>query len=209
LKKAVIILLLALSSAGAFAQLPMSAGGGVFMDMSFFNGYKLGDINLGYRNLGCSGYGFFDVRYAELGIGFGYGLMSKVVKKGVREDTPNFGDLMQLDLSVLAKYPFDFGSLAIFPLFGVSYKCVLYAKEPTGSPMPKKKELNQLGLLGGIGLDYDFNDTLYFRTEGLFHFRFPMKFVKDNLPSGASITSGSGGRIKVCIGYRLPKSKVL
>jgi hypothetical protein len=204
LKKTVIALLLALMTTGAFAQLSM--GGGVFMDMSFFNGYKLGNINLGYRNLGCSAYGFFDATYAELGIGFGYGLMSKVVKRGVREDTPNFGDLMQLDLSVLAKYPFDFGSLEIFPLFGVSYKCVLYAKEPTGSPMPKKRELNQLGLLGGVGLDYDFNDVLYFRTEGLFHFRFPMKFVKDNLPPNASITSGFGGRIKICIGYRLSKS---
>ena len=205
MKKISILILFALMTTGVFAQFQISAGGGIFMDMSFFNGYTIGDINVGYRNLGCSAFIFLDAVYAELGIGFGYGMMSKVVKRSPVpiEGKPDFGDLWQLDLSVMGKYPFELGPVTLFPLFGASYKCVLFGKEPGTASLPhKNKEFNQFGLLAGIGLDHDLIESLYLRAELLFHLRFPMEFVRQNLPPGASATNGAGGRFKVGIGYR-------
>jgi outer membrane protein W len=155
--------------------------------------------------LGSSAYIFLDAAYAELGIGFGYGMMSKVVKRSAAPitDKPDFGDLWQLDLSVLGKYPFKLGAFSPFPLLGVSYKCVLFSKEPITGSMPyENKKFNQFGILAGIGFDHDLVNSLYLRAEALFHFRFPMEFVIQNLQSDAFATFGYGGRIKVGIGYK-------
>ena len=205
MKKIAILTLLLLLATGAYAQIQMSAGGGFFTDMSFFNGYKVDDVNVGWRNIGSSVFVFFDAEYAELGAGFGYGMMSRVVKRSDTPvtDIPDFGDLYMLDLSLLLKYPFKFEAASLFPLAGISYKGVLFGKIPGTKHLPyDNNKFNQFGFLAGLGFDHNFGNTMYFRIEGLFHFRFPMDFVDENLPSDAHITNGVGGRIKVGLGYR-------
>jgi len=209
MKKTAILVFLVLITTGAFAQSWMSAGGGVLLNYSFNNGLKHDDGKIGYNILSFSGFGFFDAKYAEADIGFAYGSVNYYAKGG--SGTGNAGSMMQLNLSLLGKYPIYIGAITIFPLLGVDYNFVLAYINADGNKVNSAGKLfNQSALLLGLGLDYDLANSLYLRCEALFYFRTYFKYWDDNdvidtyilLYGNHETTQSMGTQIKLAIGYR-------
>ncbi|MCL2092757.1 MAG: outer membrane beta-barrel protein [Treponema sp.] len=212
-----ILLLLALVSAGAFAQdFALSAGGGALLDYSSNNGMKSGSEYMGMSIFGIGGYGFLDATYAVLDVSFAYGSLTNVEKPtAVPSDQKDAGSQMVLGFSLMGKYPVDMGFATIFPLVGINYNFVLSQKDKDGNKFSdepgnlwKESDLSQFGILAGVGGDFDISDSLYFRAQALFHLRFPSKYMKDMaslfklLDSNISATYGMGPRIQLGVGYR-------
>ena len=203
--------LLALIATGAFAQgFQMSAGGGAFFDYSFNNGISgtilTIDSYFGIRNVSFGAYGFFDATYVEVGVGIAYGSLS-LGSEGwgdlivANYGSDDFGSAVQLDFTILGKYPINLGAFTIFPLLGVSYNMVL-SHTMNGESNNSPGDLNQFGILGGAGLDFGLTDSLYLRGEALFHLRFASKDMSDGAINGFSTTLGMGPRVRVAVGYR-------
>jgi len=217
-KGIIILLLLAFAATSAFAQIiPMSVGGGGLFDWSFNNGVEtnIGGKKdfIGKRNMSFGGFAFFDATYAEAEAGFSFGLLTAVDKKG----TDKAGSMLQINFSVLGKYPFDFGKVTVFPLLGASYNMVFAEKDKNGDKGYETfgetmRNVSQFGLLGGAGVDYDLMRYLYLRVELLYHLRFANKETRDLadvLDTSAKFGGGSGyatlgmgPKIKVGLGYR-------
>jgi hypothetical protein len=227
MKKIVIFLVLAaLITGGAFAQ--MSVGGGVFLDMSFGNGTKNDTLKMksGSNNTSFGGFIFFDANYVEVDVGFAYGSLKGTytidgkTPAGYQDD--GGGNALQLDFSVLGKYPINLGSLTVFPLVGINYNVVLSIKGKGSDKFESKipyldnnyrlqetsamAEFSQFGLLAGVGLDVPFSNNLFFRAEALLNMRFASKSARESITPGSDkdtkTTLGFGPRIKIGIGFR-------
>ena len=122
--------------------------------------------------------------------------------------TADAGGMIQLGFSLLGKYPFELGSITLFPLLGINYNVALHAWDPDGNSLTPSGEsaakwLSQFGILGGVGLDFDITDSLFIRGEALLHLRLPMKTWRDMADGlGGKATLGVGPVIKVAIGYK-------
>jgi len=198
-KKVILALLMtALLAGGAFAEgFSMSGGAGLLFDFNIHNGVKYDGGYDGAQLMTLGVYGFFDATYAEAEISFAYG---KLVSEGDKRDFDS--RIMQLGFSLLGKYPFELGDFTVFPLLGFDYNMVL-SRTVAGSADPEHGKWNQLGLLAGVGADFDLTDSLYLRGEGLFHLRFPSAIMKDVASAtGGSTTLSMGPRIKIGLGYR-------
>ena len=207
MKKIAILLLFTLAATGAFAQLGKSFGGGLLMDYSANNGLRRGNAKTGYNNFSFGTFIFIDATYAEIDVGFAFGSLSEYAKGGGVVVTSDAGNVIQFNFSVLGKYPVKLCEITIFPLFGISYNIVIYAKDEDGDKytdwlIDNNSDFNQFGFLTGIGLDYDIIASLYFRAEALFHLRLPMKYWKDTATSSFNKTLGVGPQIKVTLGYK-------
>ena len=210
MKKSIFILVMfTLVTSGVFAQISLSAGGGALFDWSFNNGLSFsepgfGSVSLSIDNMSPGAYAFFDATFVEAEVNFAYGWMTEKLKAeelgyGSFSYKYTYGSL-QLGFSVLGKFPFDLGFITLFPLLGLDYNIVLavFDDEFWGDSM----DLNQLGFLAGVGVDYDLTKYLYLRGEALFHLRLPSKLMNDLSMGGATKDLGIGPRIKVGVGYR-------
>jgi opacity protein-like surface antigen len=70
-------------------------------------------------------------------------------------------------------------------------------------------DLNQIGFLAGVGLDYNLTDSLYLRGSLLFQFRLASKamddyatYIKEMGADSASANPGLGPVIRLGIGYK-------
>jgi len=197
----VILILLAFAAAGVFAQgISLSAGGGGLFDWSFNNGVEsvVGKDTsyYGMRNMSFGGFLFFDATYGELDLNFSYGLITDVVDEPGNKKTSKGGSWMQAGVSILAKYPLDFGKFVFFPLLGASYNAVLISKDKDGKKDPDSifdtiKDYSQIGFMGGAGFDYSINRFLYLRAEVLYQIRFAYKAMGDIVDSLATATPGA------------------
>jgi len=179
----------------------LSVGGGAFLDWSINNSVDISYIPVYGFDLRSFGvYAFLDAKYVELSIGPSFGIASwKIV--GFTKDI----SLFQLDVHVLGKIPIDLsdGQFFFFPLLGLSYNHVLFGISGTNGLPMAFSDLGQLGVLGGVGLDVNLTGSLYLRSEGLFHFRFPFWSTMDVMGQpDVKINFGMGPRIKVAVGYR-------
>jgi len=210
-KKVVLALLIAvLLTGGVFAEgFSLSGGGGMLLDFSGNNGVEAGNYYVGARNLSFGVYGFFDATYVEVDFSFAYGKITGVGEGNGASEVASYinGNVMQFGLSLLGKYPINLSSFTFFPLLGFNYNMVIsYSQE--GYSYPKPGDMNQFGLLAGVGSDFGLTDSLYLRTEGMFQIRFACKYMQDlaDLANAyglnASTTLGMGPRIKVGIGYK-------
>ena len=162
MKKVIAVLvLLAIAAVGAFAQeFSMSAGGGFQSDY----GVPLQKGTEGFERE-ISIFGFFDATYAEINAALGYGQNT--------EDTGS--DHIDLQLAVLGKYPFQFGSVAFFPLLGARFVLPVWLKEDI--PGFNATDLAYIGLQAGVGFDFfltrkSFTRKLFIRTELLLNVDF-------------------------------------
>ena len=206
-KYLLVFVILALVATGVFAQVSLSAGGGLIFDWSFNNGLKLGGNKEAVRMLSIGGFGFFDATYVEADVYFAYGKNTWYYKGGGSSGTDDGGSMIQLGFSLLGKYPFELGSITLFPLLGINYNVVLNAWDPDGNSVTPGGEsavkwLSQFGILGGVGLDFDITDSLYLRGEALLHLRLPMKLMSDMAGGSVKATLGVGPVIKVALGYK-------
>ena len=217
MKKGILILVLvALVATGAFAQM-FSFGGGALFDASFLNGVYLRGFGerfyIGEQILAPGIFMFFDAMFVEAELGVTYGMHTLVtnITEAGKVETESFGAALALGFSVLGKYPFAVSSnIALFPLLGASYNLVLLGITGELSESDANVvELSQFGLLAGLGADFNLTESIFFRAEAMFHFRFPSKFWRDigrdfDYEEGirADNTFGMGPRVKVGIGYR-------
>jgi len=201
-KKVILALLMAaLLAGGVFAEGSwMSAGAGGLFDLSGNNGVKNGGDYAGARILTLGFYGFFDLTYAEVDVSYAYGKLTTVSSQGDFRDYDS--RVWQLGLTFLGKYPFELGDFTLFPLLGFNYN-VIVSHITAGKADPEPGKWNQLGILAGVGADFDLTDDLYLRGEGMFHLRLPSTFMKE-AASGwdGSATLGMGPRLKFGVGYR-------
>ena len=206
MKKSIsVLILLALVTTGAFAQIGLSAGGGLLFDGSFRNGMEYDGDFWGADIASFGGFAFFDATYAQVDIAFLYGIVTGVAEIDGDRETDKAGSMMSLSFSLLGKYPIELGPVTLFPLLGVGYNLVLESKDEDGNKAESDdlKDIHQLGFLAGVGVDYPLNDNLYLRAEALFSLRLPTKQMTDAVKdSDATATLGIGPRIKVGVGYR-------
>jgi outer membrane protein W len=213
-KSFLVLVILALAAGGAFAQIGLSTGGGLFFDGSFGNGMEMSlggkKITTSINNTSFGAYGFFDATYMEASLGFAYGTLKLKGDDGDKSDSDDMGTAMQISFTVLGKYPIDLGVITLFPMLGLSYNLVVSLELKDGYKKSgiEAENLGQLGLLGGIGLDYDLTQSMYLRASLLLHLRFASKHMTDNVDDlkkmrmDANTTLGVGPRIQVGLGFR-------
>ena len=180
----------------------LSVGGGAFYDWSFNHSVvkAAATSKFEYDLMSFGAFAFFDAKYVELGVGPSFGIAN--LSEGGSSEPKNL-KLFQLDLSVLGKIPINLadGKFTFFPMLGVSYNTVLFGI--SGTEGMTVSELNQIGLLGGVGLDYYITSSIYLRSEGLFHFRLPVWKLMDSIKeTDSKVKFGVGPRIRLGIGYR-------
>jgi len=233
----VLVLVFALLATGAFAQFTMSAGGGLRFNPSFNNGFEgkmsiplisyAMDVSSHWTDIGIGAFAFLDATYAEFNIYLGYNRMTGGGGGGARADQANInnsvsvsgsGNGMDLGFTLLGKYPFHPSKkISLFPLLGVEYNLALSRGANVKDTV---KNYSQLGFLGGLGLDFGFNDRVFLRAEAMFQLRLPPKVVNDQedvfkeldslsgyyggsgMNSSFDSSLGMGPVIKVGVGYK-------
>jgi outer membrane protein W len=221
-KNFLVLVILALVAGGAFAQVSLSAGIGAFFDASYGNGMEMANdpikLTQTMDNTSFGGYVFLDATYVEVGMGFAYGTLKSTSElKGTGffdGSTTTDGSAMQLSFTLLGKYPISLGAATLFPMFGLSYNLILSMGGDIGDGLEASDnsagDFSQLGLLGGVGLDFDLTQSLYLRVSALFHLRLASKYMTDvvndvkEINSGTNIntTLGIGPRIQLGLGFR-------
>jgi len=203
MKKGVLVLaLLAIVATGAFAQgFYLAVGGGGLFDYSLNNGLKKQGIYAGFNILSFGASAFFDATYAEMDVSFSSGSYTLTTKPSSPKEKA--ASALQLGFTILGKFPIGLGGITISPLMGGNYNMLLSATDPSGSYFGKLKENNQLGLLAGVGLDFNFSRAIFLRTETMFSFRFPSKAFKNEAVGGTKATFGMSPRIKIGVGFKL------
>jgi len=212
MKKSVLILILIIFTAlGAFAlPFQVSAGLGGLFDWNFNNGVEeviSGDKHYsGLNNMSFGGFAFIDAYYAEVNAGCAFGLLKEVVREPGLSEKTDGGKMLQVNASLLLKYPLDFGKISFFPLLGANYNLVLSYKiggfSMGSSPGDLMKKWSQIGLLGGAGMDINLVGSLFLRTEVLYQLRFASKTMKTAASGDAYATLGMGPLARVGVGYR-------
>jgi outer membrane protein W len=219
-KIAILIFFIVFISGSAFTQI--SLGGGLLFDMSFGNGYKWMHNNnfkqQGINNTTFGGFVFFDYRYIEVDLSFGYGMLTSTYKAeefGAKSepDPEKVGSILQLSVSAFGKFPIDLGVIIVFPLVGLNYNMVLSMSDTNGnnpyegSDKTALKELSQFGFLFGAGLDFPINEFFFLRAEVMFNLRLANKANSDAVKFENSkeykTTLGMGPRVKLGAGFRL------
>jgi opacity protein-like surface antigen len=213
MKKTIVFLaLLALVTTGAFAQ--NSYGFGAHFDYSRGNGAEmtyLGEDIFEYTmNIPSFGvFMFYDGTYYEFSVGVAYGKVSMEFKDYydlLNGDRNYSGGFMQLQLALLGKYPIDMGMVTLFPLIGINFNYIIsFSGDFKGE---KPGNWNQVGFLGGFGMDYDLSLSAFLRIEAMFQLRLSNTFMDTEVSASKQIgldadtTFGMGPVIRAGVGFR-------
>ena len=166
---------------------------------------------------------FFDTKYAVLDISYARAYVSGVWEGAplvlgalpTEDGTVLAGKMDHLSFSLLGKYPMDMGAFTVFPLLGMNYNYVLTFDDIWGNeylkdvPDHETADLSQLGILGGLGADYNLSDSWFLRGQALFNLRFPSKMANDAADQveelsgwSADNTLGMAYRLSLGLGYK-------
>ena len=221
MKRVIAFLIIFACVGAALSAQSMSAGGGLVLDMGFNNGMEFKDRELDplimdvtsvFETTSFGIYGFLDIGYVVFDASLTFGTMKMVTEVSALgmsgSGSMDFGDIVSFNIGVMGKYPIDLGSFTLFPLIGINYNMVLSLD---GETEDVTEYFSQFGILAGVGADFPINDTMFFRAEGLFQLRFPMKFWEEMVDASkldpditnASTTIGLGFQLRVAIGFRL------
>jgi opacity protein-like surface antigen len=219
------LLIAVLATSAAFAQINLSAGGGLFFDNDFGGGYKASyskdDLSISrtaeipYTGMGI--YGFFDAAYAELSIGYFFGDIT--VKRTEKEAYSGYSNSVSpsyvwkaegFNLSVFGKFPININDkFTLFPLLGSEYKFVrsVNVKEKE-IPYTNSSYFNALWFKAGVGGDISFTEIIFLRLNLLYGIRlsndFEDKYVSDYTSDKlkAETLLGHGLTIKAAVGFK-------
>lgn len=198
---------LALGAVTTVSALDMSAGLSGSFTGSFGGGS--GD-DWSATTLGGGFNAFFDITYAEIGVGMSF------ASRQPKYDGNDVGDshsLMFLNLSAMGKYPFPLtDNMTLFPLVGVDIALGLSAKvdgdkifvdnSPLG-PGPWGDfgpiDYSQLWIKFGAGMDIDLTEKLYLRPA----FQYGIGFaLGDEFVKGDDANIDHGLTVKVGLGFK-------
>ena len=146
-----------------------------------------GSLEQGYGVGGIGQYFFVDATYVEGTINFFFGNTSLKHNDVLSEYDGFSGDYnlngVSLGLGILLKYPFYFGSLVFFPLFGIEGNIYLsqgFSKDydfgydsKEGDTYGKPSAWNSFWIRVGAGVDYFFSGAVYIRGEVLMDIKIP------------------------------------
>jgi len=202
---------LALGAFSAVSALDLSAGGGAFFTSDFGGGmegkfsgtmYPIsieGAYDLKTSFIGGGLYGFFDVTYAEISLGFigaevRWDESTEVSVMGQTEsekgkDTCGFAGL---SLGLLLKYPIAVSDIiTVFPAAGIDYQLILWdnVKFLWGDDSPGN--WNAPIFKFGAGIDIALGEKIFLRSDLLYGIRLANKVEKDDLENQLKTLPGS------------------
>jgi hypothetical protein len=217
-------------AAFAAPEFKLSAGIGGYFTNDFGGGaqWKSGDWRMASETPNVSGGGFLflDITFAELSFGFFTG--SQTIRNlwdfgsvGYTSEEKEYR-ITGLDINLMGKYPIITinSQLAVFPMYGFSYRPILDLKYESIYTVDDYEDLNALWFRLGGGLDYSFTGNIFLRFGLTYGYRFPNNYdnnlveyydwyiqeyeISNPDSSTARIAPriGHGLEIKLAIGYR-------
>jgi len=218
LKKSLLALfLVTLIMTGAFAQVQMSAGGGLSYTSAFDGGYKVSvpdyeseENEMPY--MGISIFGFFDIKFVELSFSYFFGEIN-FKKTGPQKGNSVDFNIVSYNIGLLGKYPVQLGEkFTIFPAVGFEGYIVESARSGSVS-ISDALDFSHLWIKFGAGFDISFNEKIFLRATALYGIRLPCK-VEDDLialeKAALALTGikatvdpimGHGFQVKLAVGF--------
>ena len=196
-------------SAGIMGSFSSDFGGGVEGKIPML-GNEGFEVKMGWVGGGIKG--FFDVTYAEVGIGVTFGSGAIEMKEtgfaGGLSDKVNYS-FTALNFGLLGKYPIALAdNIVLFPAAGIDYQLVLSAKDEYGNDEDDAGDLSALWFKFGAGMDIALTDAIFLRTTLLYGIRLANKmendFVNELKMPGVNVNSrlGHGLTVNLGIGFK-------
>jgi hypothetical protein len=153
-------------------------------------------------HVSVGGKAFFDFAYGEVSLGYGasVGKMFMSASSGVTTSEYTKFSVSSLDIQLVGKYPFSFGSFALFPLAGLEkYFCLGGSMNGVAFANDDISDYSPWFVLAGVGADITLSRQLFIRTEltGAYNLtsrRSPSSYA------GTTYVSSSGWEIKLAAG---------
>ena len=204
----------------------LSAGGGILSGASFYDefyeipgfaqisGFQIPTIRRETRssefNLGI--FTFLDIKYVELNMAIYWGVISENYNWTdiFPETSSNFSGTSKhhriyFDFGILAKYPFSFQRVNIFPLLGLQYTILFMEIWEDMVGIILDFALENLYLKFGGGIDYMLNNRLFLRGNLLYRFSIlngHERAILRNNPNSTARFSAHGPQIRIGIGHK-------
>jgi hypothetical protein len=148
---------------------------------------------------------FIDFKYEEVSIGIN-GAVTQLndtqTTNGVTTQVNDPYSISNLDIRLIGKYPFDFGSFTLFPLIGIEkYFCLRGSISNVGFTSDQTGDASAWLVTAGVGADINVNEKLYIRQEltGAFNLTSKRSSSYYNQFS-ASYQSSTGWEIQYAVG---------
>jgi len=217
-KKIILALLMAaLLTGGAFAQIDMSAGlGGNFSMYMTSVSHPDYDINNPKPIIGGGFYAFFDATYAMAKVGMFIGGNSQETDLGIFEKWKTKNSATYFSLGLLGKYPIDLGIFTLFPMLGFEYNIFMSSKKSveingvtvedesgkfkrSDAPDGHSSDFDMLILQAGVGADFNLTDNIYLRPSVLWGIDFHR--ADGEKPEGGSLFKHKLD-VGIAVGYK-------
>jgi hypothetical protein len=214
-KSMLFAVVISLASFAAYAQpIKISAGAGIAWVPGIFENQTITDsagilfpagtevkTDMSYAAFGIRG--FLDFTYGLVSIGY-RGAVSKMNTKvsvmGISVSADSDFSISQLELRLLGKYPFSFGTFSVFPLVGIESSICLAGKSGTVDFNDKAKSgFSDFSLLFGVGSDIKLSEQLYFRPDFIIGVNLTSK-REDAYYTGVTYKSSSGMLVQIGLG---------
>ena len=226
------LLMATLAAGGAFAQIPLSAGiGGTFTadaaNMSWTSEAKQALIYLDWpedimnmRYVGGGFFAYFDAAYVMASLGLNFYNVTFANRNMQKEMDALKAKVTrtEFNIGIYGKFPFNVGSIILFPILGADIKLVLAetltldgekyqytnADDEEANPL---SELSCLWVKTGVGMDIPLGEKMYLRPIFLYGLGFNNKEQNDEediLNSGTKLGTyvNHGVDIKVALGFK-------
>jgi hypothetical protein len=209
MKKLLVFVLFVMMGTTVFAQIPelkISAGAGGFFSAALGGGLEatVSGNKLYTHYIGGGVFAFVDATFVEAALGFSGGAAPYTYISSTDD-----GSFTALDISLLGKWPFNFGTFTVFPLLGIDYQIFLSENNAAGASYINTDYNNSLWFKAGVGVDYVLTEILYIRGEVLYGVRLSNKYEEDLKDyyislgyTDVKILLGHGPTIKIGVGYK-------
>lgn len=183
--------------AGGFISAALN-GGAMGYDIKLQKADQKESIISNIPLLGGGPYIFLDAAYMEFSCGYSvsYGKeKTKTVLNGKtkNEVNANLTSINTINLGLLGKYPIAVKkNLNLFPLLGIDYQMVLFAKRNRVNIKSDVRDLTSLWVKAGAGADLLITQNLYLRAEALYGARLQNKAEKDTIKDLKNIFEKAG-----------------
>jgi hypothetical protein len=170
-------------------------------DQTVSSSGSTGSLDYSFATLGIRA--FFDFTYGEASIGYSAAVTQMNVKFTVSGSSMSTNVNMSeslVDLRLIGKYPFYFGSNTLFPLAGLQkYFCLGGSLGGTSFSSDDISDFSPWLLLAGVGGDFKVAQQLYIRTELTAAFSLTSK-RHDAYYTGVTYQSSYGWEIQLAAG---------
>jgi len=210
-KRLLALALAAFVVGGAFAESTYNTAPRFNLGGGFsFSGGRIGRTYFNSNNwvgnnaLGFGGHVFFGTRLIEMSLGLLNGPLNSVNMIGGDRESERMGSMLSLEFNALLKIPIDLGGVIVFPLLGTGRNFVISASDEDGNDFGDAGDSSTFRLKFGVGTDFDINENLFFRMQGLGWYGLAPDLHRNvaALFRDASARGGFGGSARLAVGFR-------